>query len=719
MHTAARGCRRFGSFEVDLDAGELRKRGRAIRLQEKPLRILAALLERPGEMLSRQELQDRLWADQTFVDFDHGLNNAVNKLRTALGDSAGAPRYIETVGRRGYRFIGSLLEEAAPHSEARPELLLGVSEADGGVSEHAAVVDHLPLPGSAASHSEHVPPTDSDEPRGVAGPTHRRMFSAGTVAGAAALLALVLLTITALKWGVWDWVKAGTAATPVGATSGVRGVAVLPLANLTGDHDQDFMASAVTDLLTTELAKLAPLKVISRTSAMSFEGPERPPAEEMARQLGVDTLIDGSVNRNGGRIHINLRMVNVPTDRHVWAQSFDGSVDDVVALHNQVAEAVRSQVARRMNDVIPGAASPVTMNSKSYELYLKGSFEVNQGGLPSLDVAIDYFKQALAIDGTVAPAYAGIAFARMRQDVFGDRRQYYYQAEVKDAVARALALDPNLADAHAAAGFARRFYDWDWAGAEAEFQRAISLNPSLAIAHTEYQFMLVGLGRVDDSLREARRATEVDPRAALSWVNEGQALFAARRYPEAERAYLQALQFKPDLRMARILLARLRLAQDRMAEAHELLRGLRRPPVTPLILALLAYGEAISGNGAEARRIINDPNVSFQKDLAMAAAVHAVLGDRQRAFEILQRGVEQHLIEPNMVLGPELDVLRRDPQFAQAISLMRLPTSAVDALIALPWASSHARGSQTVDHTTESRRVRPRSGSDSEGRTAR
>ena len=164
MHTAARGCRRFGSFEVDLDAGELRKRGRAIRLQEKPLRILAALLERPGEMLSRQELQDRLWADQTFVDFDHGLNNAVNKLRTALGDSAGAPRYIETVGRRGYRFIGSLLEEAAPHSEARPELLLGVSEADGGVSEHAAVVDHLPLPGSAASLRSTFPPPTRTNP---------------------------------------------------------------------------------------------------------------------------------------------------------------------------------------------------------------------------------------------------------------------------------------------------------------------------------------------------------------------------------------------------------------------------------------------------------------------------------------------------------------------------------------------------------------------------
>jgi Tfp pilus assembly protein PilF len=408
----------------------------------------------------------------------------------------------------------------------------------------------------------------------------------------------------------------------------------------------------------------------------------------------VDTVIEGSVNRYQDRVHVNLRMVNVPTDRHVWAESFERAATDVVSLHNDIVAAVREQVVRRMGDVASRADSRAPVNAQAYELYLKGSFEMIQGGATSLDVAIGYFKQALAIDDTLASAYAGIAFVRMRQDLFGDRQQYFYQSEVKNAVARALALDPNLADAHAAAGFARRYYDWDWAGAEAEFQRAIALNPSLAIAHTEYQFMLVGMGRMEESLREARRATEVDPRAALSWVNEARGLLAARKYDAAEHAYLQALQLKPDMRTAQIQLVRLRIAQRRLAEARQMFERLRDLPAAPTIVALHAYLEAMSGNSTEARRLITDPRISFDKDLVMTAAVHLMLGDRDRAFALLEDGVARHLVEPNLIVAPELDPLRSDPRFARMVAAMRLPPASATALIGVPWATAAATATQ-------------------------
>jgi TolB-like protein/DNA-binding winged helix-turn-helix (wHTH) protein/Tfp pilus assembly protein PilF len=693
MHAPARGWRRFGPFEVDLDAGELRKRGRRLRLQEKPLRILVALLERPGEMVARQHLHERLWAGDTFVDFDHGINNAFKKLRIALGDSAGSPRFIETVGRRGYRFIGTLVEDD-PHdppstfvhsaspttvSDSEPAIL---AIAPPRPTDHASAVEPIALVPAGDIVERVNTITEAPAPESVN--RHGRWMVGGLALMAVVAVAGLWMALTGR--GPSRWLPAGPGATPVDAASGIRGLAVLPLTNLSGDAGQDYMAYAVTDLLTTELAKLAPLKVISRTSVMSYK-PGQTPLEEIARQLGVDTLIEGSVNRYQDRVHVNLRMVNLPTDRHVWAESFEGAASDVVSLHIDIVRAVRAQVERRMSEVASPAASRTPVNSQAYELYLKGSFEMIQGGPRSLDLAIDYFKQALAIDDAVAPAYAGIAFARMRQDLFGDRRQYFYQTEVKDAVGRALALDPNLADAHAAAGFARRYYDWDWAGAEAEFQRAIALNPSLAIAHTEYQFMLVGLGRMDESLREARRATEVDPRAALSWVNEGRGLYAARRYDEAERGFLQAIQLKPDMRTAHVLLARLRIAQRRLADARQILQRVHQPPDPPAIVALTAYLEAVSGNAREARRLIDDPAVSFEKDLVMCAAVHAALGERDRAFTLLENGVARHLVEPNLILGPELDPIRSDPRFARMVTAMRLPPHAAKALITLPWTS--------------------------------
>ena len=693
MHAPTRGSRRFGAFEIDLDAGELRKRGRRIRLQEKPLRILVALLEQPGHMVARQELHERLWAGDTFVDFDHGLNNAVNRLRFALGDSAGAPRFIETVGRRGYRFIGTLQTDATGADTLAAVSLDDTRHQTAGSSTAGAA----PNANADTRATVAAPPHDDDRVAAVAAqqdPPHaddtkQRSIRIATW-GAVAALALVSIAIAAAQsHGARGWLKSGTATAAVDAASGIRGLAVMPLSNLSGNHADDYLAYAVTDLLTTELAKLAPLKVISRTSVMSYTPGQAPPLEDIARQLGVDTVIEGSVNRYQDRVHVNLRMVDITTDRHVWAASFEGAATDMVALHGDIVRAVRAHVERRMGDVPTRAAQRTPVNSQAYELYLKGSFEMVQGAPTSLDVAIDYFKQALAIDDTVAPAYAGIAFTRMRQDLFGDRQQYFYLSEVKDAVARALAIDPDLADAHAAAGFARRYYDWDWAGAEAEFQRAIALNPSLAIAHTEYQFMLVGLGRMDESLREARRATEVDPRAALSWVNEGRGLNAARRFDDAARALNQALQLKPEMRSAMANLVRVRIAQHRLPDARKLLERLRETPQTPALVSLSAYFEAMSGNLAEARRLITNPKLSFDKDLVMTAAVHIALGDRDRALSLLEDGVARHLVEPNIVIAPELDPIRTDPRFARMISTMRLPPEAARALVTLPWVPTN------------------------------
>ena len=673
MHVVVHGQRRFGAFDVDLTAGELRKHGRRIRLQEKPFRVLVALLACPGETVTRRELCDRLWPADTFVDFDGGLNNAVNRLRFALGDSANAPRFIETVGRRGYRFIGEVIDVASTPTTEASLVQTDLSQEDPRQArrEPSSFVEALarlrwPLTG----------------------------WSKTQVAVAGCGFLIVALGFAVRSRGTL-WLPSQSATLSLNAASGIHGIAVLPLTNLSGDTSQDYLAYSVTDALTTELARLAPLKVISQTSAMSYRSGAVPPLHQVAQELGVDAIVEGSINREGERIHVNVRIADIPSHRYVWAERFDGSTTDLVTLHAGVVRGVLDEVHRRM---LPapriGRIRPSTDNREAYELYVKGSFLMQQGG--SLSQAVDYFTQALALDRDIAPAYAEIALARFRQEISSQNGRLNYETEVKQAVDRALALNPDLAEAQAALGFTRRHYEWDWAGAEQAFKRATQLNANVVLAHTEYEFLLLGLARFDEAIVEGQKATALDPRSAISWMNEGRGLQAARRYPEAEDRYQRALALKPDLRGALQSLTGLYVAQRRLVEARRTLRRLEAIAAGRSARWLDASLAVASAQPAAARRALRELGApSSPSEVRAAAGLLSALGERDKAFAMLERATSERSIEPINLLGPELDRMRSDPRFAEVLKRMRLPDETVDVFVRLPEILSNRQVRQT------------------------
>jgi TolB-like protein/DNA-binding winged helix-turn-helix (wHTH) protein/Tfp pilus assembly protein PilF len=450
---------RFGVFELDRRSGELRREGLRVRLQEQPLRVLEALLAEPGEPVTREALRQRLWPDDTFVDFDNGLNRAINRLRAALGDEAGNPRFIETLERRGYRFIAPV---GAP--EAKP-------------SER---------PPAAAD-------TGSPPPRG-----RRRARWLGGV-GALALAAVLIALGQARR----------RTANPTDHEP-IRSLAVLPLANLSGDSTQDYFSDGMTDAIITNLASLPALQVISRQSVMRYKGSAKP-VPEIARELGVEGVVEGSVVRSGGRVRISAQLIHAPTDRHLWAQSYERQLEDVLALQGELSRAIAEEVRITLATNETRRLTPQgRVKPEAYDAYLLGTYQWNQRTEESLDRALAHFRAAIAIDPDFAPAHAGLALAYSPRLIFGYVPPGRGLAEEKTAALRALELDPTLGGARAALAVSRA-YEWDWVGAEAEYRRAVETDPGSAVAHQWYGWYLRALGRFDEALAQRRRALELDP----------------------------------------------------------------------------------------------------------------------------------------------------------------------------------------------------------------
>ncbi len=622
---------RFGSFELDRAAGELRKSGLRVRLQEQPFRILDALLAAPGEIVTRDALRQRLWPDETFVDFDNGLNRAINRLRAALGDEADSPRFVETVDRRGYRFIAPVEASTEPTPEDSPA-----------------------------------------KPR-AKGRRGGALFVAGAALAAAGALA---------AWGVSRARERG--AHPAGP---IRSLAVLPLADLSADPGQAYYAEGMTDALITNLASLPEVRVISRQSVMRYRGSQTP-LPQIARELDVDALLEGSVLRSGDRVRITVQFIHGTTDRHLWAGSYERPVADVLAIHAEIAAAVRAEVQQH---VVSGAAPRSWRRSavdpRAYDLYLQGGFNAARLNPASLERAVETFQQALALDPTFAPAHAGLGQARLLQEFWGDRlRTEEHKRQVREAIDGALRLDPDLALAHDTRGRILLHYDWDFAGAEAAFRRAIELEPSSASAHNGYSLLLQSLVRLEEALVESRTAAALDPGSAWVISEEGRSFFRARRYAEAEERYQRALALEPGFGPALDRLVQLYLAQGRLADARQALDRLdqipsHRPRATIRLRARLLAAE---GDAAGARRLAAETTDAW--------AVHVALGDHDRAFEEIERSVARKSILPYTWTNPEMDPLRGDPRFARLARAVGLPVEELAALRGPPpVAASPAR----------------------------
>jgi TolB-like protein/Tfp pilus assembly protein PilF len=560
---------RFGVFEADLHAAELHREGVKVKLQEQPFQVLAVLLEHAGQLVTREELQHRVWATDTFVDFERGLNKAINRLRDALGDSAEDPSFIETLPRRGYRFIAQV---------------------------------------------------------------SRRIDS----------------------------------------------LAVLPFENLSGDPNQEYWADGMTDELITRIARISGLRVISRASIVRFKA-SRVPLPEMAKQLGVDAVTQGSVVLSDRRVRVRVQMIHGSTDRLFWSETYERELGDVLTLQGQIAQAIAGQVrARLAPEEQTRLARARPAKPDAYEAYLKGRFFWNKRTEADLNRAIEYFKQALALDPTYPSAHAGLADSYEVLGILGLFPPSDVFPKAKAAAETALELDETLAETHTTLAHLLMIYDWDWRGAEQEFKRALELNANYSIAHLWYGNLLTVLRRFEDAIVELQVARDLDPLSLPINTFAGFVYMRARQYDRAVEACRRAIELDPNNPFGHWILARVWDAQNELGESLSesekaaTLSGDRLP-----FTAHLGYAYARIGDAVGAHRVISELiELSKRRYVSpyAVAVIYTGLGEKDSAFEWLEKAYADRTARLSELADPPFDNLRSDPRFRDLVLRVGLPS---------------------------------------------
>jgi TolB-like protein/Tfp pilus assembly protein PilF len=464
------------------------------------------------------------------------------------------------------------------------------------------------------------------------------------------------------------------------SATGIRSIAVLPLANLSGDAAQDYFADGMTDALITDLSKLQTLKVISRTSTQRYRGTSKP-LPEIARELNVDGIVEGSVLRSGDRVRITAQLIDAATDRHVWADNYERDVRDVLALQRDVARAIAGEIRARLSEPEQRRlASPRPVNPKAHEAYLRGRAEANKFTEPALRRAIAFYEQAISVDAGYALAHAGLAEAYATLGgVLGFVSPTEYFPKARAAAERALALDATLGDAHAVLATVRLKFDWDWNGAAQEFERVFELNPSLAEAHQEHGTYLEALRRFDEAVAARKRARELDPLSAQRTADVGYPLYYAGRYAEAIEYYRAALDLDQNFFWSHAWIGQARIEQRMYAEAiDEIQAALRISRGNTRVLATLGYAYAMAGQRPRAQQAVAELQTRSKGTYVspyFLAVISAGLGDRAAALDYLEKALQER--QPYLVLldvEPVFSKLRDDPRFQtllQRIGLKR------------------------------------------------
>jgi len=629
---------RFGDFEVNLRSGELRRNGLKVKLADQSFQVLALLLDNPGEVVTREELQQKLWAQDTFVDFEAGLNSAIKRLRDALGDSAEEPRFVETLPRRGYRFIAA---------------------AERNHQEPAAVV---------------LPPEIVSE-----GQALRRWRWRLPVAIGSAFATVLLALLVALNVGGWRDRLLG------GNNPPIRSLAVLPLENLTGDSAQDYFVDGMTDALTTDLAGVSSLTVISRTSAMQYKG-ARKPLRQIAKELNVDAIVEGSVIRSGNRVRISAQLIEAATDRHLWAGSYERDVGDILALQSEVAWAIASEIQAKLTpDEQTRLARTRLLNPAAYEALLRGRYSCAKRTESSMRKGIENLEQAIALDPDYAQAYAELSNCYRLIQFFGSVAPEESWPKAKAAAEKALELDDTLAEAHTSLAVLLWRHDWNWENSEAEFRRALQLNPNYAEAHRAYSVYLRTMGQFEEALAESNRTRELDPLSLA--VNNEQAMifYSWRKYDQAVKEGQKGIEIEPNNPQTHYVLGRA-YAQlgDFPRAVAETEKAISLSGDNPVYVAALGYTYATAGDKKRARMILEELKQTSKKRYVppySLATIYAGLGEKDAAFAELEKAyAERSFLFPVLHLDPQLDPLRSDPRFADLVRRLRLPAQSAAQL---------------------------------------
>jgi TolB-like protein/DNA-binding winged helix-turn-helix (wHTH) protein/Tfp pilus assembly protein PilF len=525
---------RFGVFEFDAYSMELRRAGIPIKLRDQPSRILAYLLEHAGRMVTREELRQLLWPSDTFVDFDHSLNTAVMTLREALGDKADKPLYIETLPKRGYRFVAPVSSGPAPIN-IEDELVASIP--------HGPSAESARPPAKAAALSAPLtsqdPTTSYGDPRGEPKALSPRLSVWLTALRATAVPALLVLAIALGALG-WRNRFLDRAAQPQ-----IKSLAVLPLQNLSGDPSQEYFADGMTDELITELARIPALRVVSRTSVMQVqdEGIHKS-LQQIAGALKVDALVEGSVGRSGDKVRITAQLIDARNDKHLWAQSFESQTSDILSLQDSVAREIASQTKTVLTAPARGDRNTMPINPAAYDAYLRGRYFLSKRDAIK---STAYFQQAISLDASYASAYAGLADAFETQSLFGDAKREDAMPKALAAAKRAIELDPENGEAYAALGAIETDYEWNWTAAERDLTRAIALSPSYSYAELRYAIFLDATNRPEEAVTHMRRALELDPLSFYMNRQLGTTLYTARHYDEALYYLKRAGEMEPNL----------------------------------------------------------------------------------------------------------------------------------------------------------------------------
>jgi TolB-like protein/DNA-binding winged helix-turn-helix (wHTH) protein/Tfp pilus assembly protein PilF len=632
---------RFGVFEADLDSCELRKQGRKLKLQTQPCQVLKLLLEHPGEVITREEFRKRLWPEDTFVDFDHSLNTAMRRLREVLNDSPDNAIFIETLQRRGYRFI-------APVTPVRP-LELAVEAAP------PADVADVSLAAPEAAGTGTLPE------KGIGRPRWRY---AGVIA--ASLLFGAALGLSA----GWLILRRAPAPEMKPKPLQVRSLAVLPLENIAATPGQEYLADGMTDELIASLAKVRSLRITSRTSSMEYKGTHKP-LSEIARELNVDAVVEGTVQRSGGNVRITAELVQTSSDRALWAETYENQVGDILALQQQVANAIVRQIQIELTPQEQQALTATqSISPEAYEDYLKGKYYWNRRSEASLTKAINYFELATKDEPQYALAYAGLAdcYGIIGAAIVGTVPAKDVAPKAEAAAIRAIELGPNLAESQTSMATVRLNYDWDWAGAERGFRRAIELNPAYATAYQRYSLYLIAMDRKDESIAEMQRAVSLEPLSVSMNFSLGWRLYMARRYDAAIQQLRTAIAMDPSLALAHMVLGQAYEQKGVYPQAAaELTQAVELSHRSAPMIAALAHLYAISGRQDRARELLKELTYPKQRQYVSPfyiALVYAGLNEQAKAVSWLDKAIDDRS-NPCIFLrvDPEFDSLRKDPGF--------------------------------------------------------
>lgn len=632
---------RFSDIEVREAERLVTRAAKPLSLEPKIFQILVYLLHNPGHLVSKDELVRAVWSNTAVTD--SSLTRAMTFLRRALGDDPRDPRFIETISTVGYRFICpvALIEEPSGQG------------------------------------SSEIPQRSVSNFRGGRVSSARRgwVVIAVAVALIGAATVLILVNVPNLRHRL----AAALGTSRDAARSNIGSIAVLPFENLSGDPSQDYFADGMTDELITELGSFGSVRVISRTSVMRFKG-SRKPLQEIARELGVDGIVEGTVAHSGNHVRITANFIDAISDRHLWAKSYEGEMEDILIVQNRVAQSVADSIGAeltRQQRQVP--AAPRRVNPEAFRAYLEGRYQANKLSWDGFAKAESRFQRSIELDPAFAPAYSAIANLNNFLAVNGIHPAATLSPLAKAAASKAVELDPRLAEAHSALGMTMLLYDWNWKGAELEHKLAIRLNPNSAEAHQYYGIFLTAMGRWNEAIREGNETARLDPASPYSNLLLAWILYWARRHDEAISQLNNVLELDTQFVWAYMELG-WNYAEKRMYP--EAIRNCRRAldmvPDSQVILATCGHAYGAAGRRREALALLARLQKTAEKayvDPWYLSGPYDGVGDIDHAIEYLQRAYNERsasLYMLKVVLFS--DRLRSDPRFQTLLKQLNFPS---------------------------------------------